>query len=251
MSQLHFKQALLDPSLPAPAGLQDGQGSPAGRHFDVYRNNVTVSLIEALQTGFPAVCKLLGEENFTNLARDYLRAEPPTSPVMMFYGKGFAEFVQGFEPLAKFGYLPDVARFEILLRESYHAADADVITPVALGAIAPERLGGAKLVLAPSTRLLQSPWPVLSFWQYALKDGAPRPSARPESVLITRPEFDPTPQLLPVGAGGFVRALQLGKNLEKAAAQAIEKNKNFELSTALSTLLSAQAITQVSLEEDT
>ena len=34
MRQAEFRDALLDPDLPVPAGLTDPQGHPAGRRFD-------------------------------------------------------------------------------------------------------------------------------------------------------------------------------------------------------------------------
>ena len=58
-----FSVALLDPTQPVPEGLFDGDERPAGRRFDVYRNNVVVSLGEAILTGFPILTKLLGEAN--------------------------------------------------------------------------------------------------------------------------------------------------------------------------------------------
>ena len=50
--QSAFAAALMDPTQPAPEGLRDPFGGPAGKRFDVYRNNVAVSLTEALETGF-------------------------------------------------------------------------------------------------------------------------------------------------------------------------------------------------------
>ena len=43
-----FAQALLAPEAPSPASTRDPCGGAAGVRFDVYRNNVTVSLIEAM-----------------------------------------------------------------------------------------------------------------------------------------------------------------------------------------------------------
>ena len=48
-----FQHALLDPSQPALATLSNGQGQEAGDRFDVYRNNVVLSLITAVEAGFP------------------------------------------------------------------------------------------------------------------------------------------------------------------------------------------------------
>ncbi len=65
--QSAFRAAILDADRPAPPDLQDGLGRPAKRRFNVYRNNVAVSLTEALEAGFPAVARLLGEENSVRL----------------------------------------------------------------------------------------------------------------------------------------------------------------------------------------
>ena len=43
-----FARALLDPSAGVPAGLLRPDGAPAARRFDIYRNNVVASLVDAL-----------------------------------------------------------------------------------------------------------------------------------------------------------------------------------------------------------
>jgi hypothetical protein len=130
MSQQEFRTALLDPEHPVPSGLTDPQGRPAGRRFNVYRNNVSVSLTEALRQAFPVVQKLVGEEFFTAMAQEHLRAHPPASPLMMFYGEAMPAFLSAFPPVAHLPYLADVARLELALRASYHAPDAVPSQPV-------------------------------------------------------------------------------------------------------------------------
>ena len=94
--QKRFAAALLDRSKPVPEGIR----SRPRRRFAVYRNNVHVSLIEALATRFPVCRALTGDEFFRAMARDFVTARPPRSPVLMTYGDDFGDFIDGFAPAA-------------------------------------------------------------------------------------------------------------------------------------------------------
>ena len=107
-----FGRALLDPQMATPDGLTGPDGETAPKRFNVYRNNVIVSLCEALGESFPAVKALLGEEYFRALAQAFVTAHPPVSPVLIWYGAGFADFLDVFPPLKAYPYLGDVARLE-------------------------------------------------------------------------------------------------------------------------------------------
>lgn len=239
MMQPAFQQALLDPAQPVPDGLQDADGRPAGRRFDVYRNNVAVSLTEALRQAFPVLERLLGAEYFAALAGVFLRAHPPRSRLMMLYGTDMPGFLAGFPPLAHLPYLPDVARLEQALRESYHAADADPVAVERLAALSPDAFLAARLSLAPALRLIASDHPVLGIWQANTDPSAPPAGRGAQSVLILRPEFDPVPHLVSASAARFLSALLDGQTVGAALEQA---GDDFDLNPVLALLIGGGAI---------
>lgn len=241
-----FTRAILDARLPVPEGLLDGAEQPAGRRFSVYRNNVAVSLTEALHQGFPVITKLLGPENMDGLAALYLRAQPPTSPLMMHYGEGFPDFLEGLEQLSHLGYLGDVARLELALRRSYHAADAPPLDTLHLGTLPPDELMASRLSFAPAMALLRSPWPIHAIWAYNTHPDTPKPIARAEDVLITRPEFDPIPQPLPPGGADWIARLQAGETLGSATEAVTSDFPDFDLSAPLALLIEGLALTDLS-----
>ncbi|MEL6102273.1 MAG: DNA-binding domain-containing protein [Pseudomonadota bacterium] len=243
--QSTFRNALLDPSAPVPDGLNDGAGHPAGRRFSVYRNNVAVSLTEALETGFPVLRKLLGHETFKRLCAVFLRAHPPQSPLMMHYGQDMPAFLAGFDPLRDLGYLADVARLELGLRASYHAADSNAIDPARFGEFDEAALMAARLTLAPAVVHVPSPWPLHDIWAYNTIDSAPKPQAVAQSVLITRPEFDPQPHALDPAQNAWMGAITADETLGGAHDAALAIDPDFDLAPLLGLLLQTNAITDL------
>ena len=96
-----FAHALVDPSRPAPAATRRRDGRPVERRFAVYRNNVAVALIGALEARYPVVRRLVGDDFFRGMAGAYVAAEKPRSPALIHYGDGFPDFVARFPPAAR------------------------------------------------------------------------------------------------------------------------------------------------------
>ena len=248
-----FAAALLDPTLAVPAGLVGPDREPSAKRFAVYRNNVVVGLTEALQANFPAVCRIVGEEFFLAMARAYVVLAPPTSPILLDYGAGYANFISGFEPAATLPYLPDVARIERAWTEAYHAPEAVPIGPEALSGIPSDRVAETRFAVHPSARVVRSRLPALTIWRMNVDDGVPGPvdlDSNGEDVLIVRPEADVEVRLMPPGGSEFLIALMNGKSLTEAAKSAMNAHSLFDLSANLAALISADVFVGFSSAED-
>ena len=234
-----FIPALLDPEAAVPEDLIDADGRAAGKRFDVYRNNVVVSLSEALAAGFPVIEKLVGAQFFSAMAGVFVRAQPPRSPVLTMYGDSFPAFLETFPPVAHLPYLADTARLEYALREAYHAADAAPVPPERLQ---DPRLLEARLTLAPATRLVVSPYPVHAIWRANTEAGAPPASGGAQAVLVTRPDWDPKPVVVPPAAARFVAQLLAGHRFQQALETA---GDTLDLASLLTQLIDTKSISRI------
>ncbi len=88
-----FAAALDDPSAATPAMTHGRMGAPDARRFAVYRNNVAVGLIGALEARYPVSLRIAGVDLFRAMARAFVRAHKPQTPVMIAYGAEFPEFM--------------------------------------------------------------------------------------------------------------------------------------------------------------
>lgn len=241
-TQAAFQSAILDPEAAVPDGVINPDGAPAQKRFNVYRNNVAVSLTDALEAAFPVVRKLVGDEFFRAMAGVYLRKHPPKSPLMMFYGDAMPQFLGRFGPAKSIAYLPDIARLELALRHSYHAADAAPVDAQALSLLSPDALMGAKLRIAPATKTVTSDYPIHAIYRANTRTDAPKPVMQAEAVLITRADFDPEIHTINAAAATSVDALKKGQSLGQAMATA---DDTLDLGAILGLLLAQGAVTEI------
>jgi hypothetical protein len=206
--------------------------------FAVYRNNVVLSLIDALAARFPAVRKTLGDEFFTHAARIFVARHPPTSPILTFYGDDFAAFLDAFRACADLPYLGDLARLEASRTRAYHAADVAPLGTGALARIRPEQLPALRFAPHPAVAIIASRHPIVTIWAVNVGDMplAPIEDWRGEDALITRPELDVEVRRLPPGAAVFLTGLAGGEFLGNAAAAAFEAALQFDLAVNLAGL---------------
>ncbi|MBB5576124.1 MULTISPECIES: DNA-binding domain-containing protein [Rhizobium] len=245
-----FSKPLLDPEQQTPASVVGPHGKAADKRYNVYRNNVTVSLIEALAAIFPATQRITGPDFFRAMARFHIRETPPTSPLLFEYGHDFPAFIDAYEYAQSMPWLGDVARLERAWLDAYHATDCPVISADDLACVASGALPELRFRVHPATRILSSRFPAVMI--FAANRGSD-PVERiehivPEDALITRPELEVVVRLLPPGGAAFLLCLADGGALGAAAATALDVNSAFDLAGMVTEMIEAGAFTEVYVE---
>ncbi|MEP7172217.1 MAG: DNA-binding domain-containing protein [Aestuariivirga sp.] len=243
-----FTPALLDPERPPPAIVAGPNGKAAGKRYNVYRNNVTVSLINALAATFPATQRITGVDFFRAMARFHVRATPPTSPLLFEFGHGFPDFIERYEYAKPMPWLADVARIERAWLDAYHAADEAPLAPQALASIPLEKLADTIFTPHPATRIVRSRFPAVSIFAANRNDSpvSQIEAADPEDALVTRPLLDVAVRHLPPGGAVFLLHLVAGETLGAAAAAAFSDYPQFDLSASIAGMIAAEAFTAAS-----
>jgi hypothetical protein len=236
--QREFGAAILNPQAVLPTGLIGPDGQPSLRRFSVYRNNVVVGLIDALKQSFPAVTRIAGDEFMTAMTRIYVANEPPLSPILLHYGAGFADFIQGFEPALTVPYLADVARMERAWHEAYHARETATFDPSSLAGLAPHDFERVIFTAHPSLRLVSSSYPALSIWQMNVGDAQPKPIelAQSEQAIFLRPHVEVEARAVSSSSFAFLQALVRGETVVQALREATRHDEMFDLGAHLSEL---------------
>ena len=248
MNQAAFAQALFQPALPCPPGLHTWNGSDPAVRFNVYRNNVVVSLVDALATSFPVVQALVGDDFFQAMARQFVQAHPPRTRVMAWYGAELPAFIAGFAPAACLPYLADVARLERARVRAYHAADAEPLPPQALQAALadPQQLPQLRLGLDPSLQLLASPFAICDLWaaHQGLLTMAKIDPYQAQTALVVGNGWEVEVLEIPAASAACIQALQQGDSLLAAA----NVDPALDLPTTLALLIRLRLITHMSTE---
>lgn len=232
-----FSAALLDPEKPLPLAVK----GDTPRRYAVYRNNVTVGLVRAMEANFPAIRRLLGEAYFSGLAREFVQAYPPQSPLLFQYGEAFSNFLAQQDDLAAFPFLADVARLEQLWRQAYHAADAPLLHGAAFQGLNGDETMALQFLLHPAAALLRSTYAVHRIF-ISNRDKGDATVADPASaewVMVTRPFYDVQVHTITSSQHAFFTGLMNGSTLGDAAEQGFAAADDFDLADSIRLMLEA------------
>lgn len=234
--QAQFKDMILAPDDPGEtfADVFESNDIPLSNRLDVYRNNFMSGLGNAMIANFPLLEKLVGRDFLLSMIRDYVRANPPSSGCLTFYGQDFDRFVAGFAPAAHLPYLPHMAKLEVLINQSYHAKDETPLNADDLAVIPANELEEFELKLRDSVQLLQSSWPLDKIRTFCLDEnqGAPDINSGGTCLLIYRAHLDVEIVAISESEYNFLNALK-PKALGEAVADTLSLYPDFDFQSTL------------------
>lgn len=163
--QARFQSFLLDGDHGIEALTVGSEQLPARQRLAVYGNAYRLRLLEVLADDYPGLHGMIGDHAFEALGTAYIDACPSVHPSVRWFGRRLGVFLRNTEPYREQPLLAEMAEFEWAQGEVIDAADSSAVTPVDLGALAPEAWPGMRIVFQPALRRLDLGWNVPALWQ--------------------------------------------------------------------------------------
>ncbi len=142
--------------------------------FEVYHGAYIARLTEALQETFEAVHWVLGDHIFQDISRNYIETQPSVSYNLSDYGDSFPEFLREHPATKGIPFAYDLARFEWIFKEIFHAPSPDPLSVERIQELMHE--DDFKLRFIEAMSLFESPYAIYDIWnrrkepQYEFED---------------------------------------------------------------------------------
>ncbi len=188
--------------------------------LDIYREQFWLRHTSSLVEDFPGLGGILGQADWEKLAEQYLREVAPESYTLRDLGARLPEVIERASWLPHQALCLDMARLELAYIEVFDALDTPPLAPERLAAIPEETFSEARLVIAPSVRLVSVRYPVADLRRLlrAESDAAVAiPDESPQRLVVYRRDLRLWDMPLSQVAFTFLAGLAAGKALGAAA----------------------------------
>ena len=250
--QAGFAQAIVDPrAVPTAAQLLAGDAAIAEDRLAIYRGNALANARKALSGAYPVINRLVGDDFFEGLAREYQRRFHSRSGDLNDYGDAFSGFLVDFPHAQDLPYLPDVARLEWAVHRAHYAADVVAFDLSRLAAILPERQGDLRFGFNPAASMLASRFPIDRIWEVNQPgfdaDATVDLDAGACRVMVVRPRFRVQVRRLSTGTFVWIDTAARGGTLGRALEAALEVDPEFDLGATLVMLVADNIVIVIEL----
>jgi len=204
-----------------PGGSLDAAGALA-----VYRSGYLARLSEQLGETWPSVWRVLGDDTFFALCRSYIAGHPSTSYNLSDYGRDFPAFLESAPEAVEVPFLAELARFELVFHDLFHAAGHEGMNAATLASI--DDLASAKLVLGSSVRLFAGDRAVYDVFRHRHDTEPPDLELdRPQRVLLFKQSGEVLAREIDAGTFAALEALGEGLPVEEALARAVGQDASY------------------------
>ena len=138
-------------------------------------------LVESLQQTYPALARVLGDEQFARTAQAYVRENPSRVTSIRYYGRTFPEYLDNRANESVDAMLADLARWEWALAAAFDGPDSVALPSSDLGRVAADRWPALCLRLSGSLQRVTLQTNAVDWWRFAAQD-APQPEAADDTA---------------------------------------------------------------------
>ena len=247
--QQQFMAALYDAAKPGPTAAIAGNGLTPEARLRVYRRSCNETQTAALRATYPAVLALMGEAFFDQTASGYQKTHPSRSGNLQAFGEAFAEYLEGLSGFRALPYVSDVARLEWLRQQAILAPDAASTGREDIADVIRKAAESMRIVLHPSLQLVDSRFPVLTIWSYALRptDENLVLGNAGEHVVLWREEGEVAMGVVDPASFACINALAHGLTVADARSAAASLDAGFDLEACIESLFAHELVIGVRL----
>jgi putative DNA-binding protein len=156
----------------------------AATRMDVYADGYPLRLLEALETDYPGLKAIAGEQDFEALGRAFIAACPSTFRNLRWYGERLAQFLETSPAWSDRIELADMARFEWAMAMSFDALDAACLSREALTGVSADNWPRLSFIMHPAVQRVDLKTDVTRAWS-AQTRGEELPPLRREAAATT------------------------------------------------------------------
>lgn len=201
----------------------------------IYRNNMITSLMKTLTHVYEMIIKLVGNDFFEVLAREYINRYPSTSGNLHDYGEYFGDFLAEYPPVKNLPYLAEMANLEWVSHLLQFASDADALQIKSLETIPPEQFHQLYFILHPASRLMKFQYPILRILDLCTGEIDEEINMHEGglNLLVIRPEAEIMLVRLSDAEFAFLSAISRNESLGAALDDAMQIDASFKLDECL------------------
>jgi len=229
--------------------------------LSVYRNGFIRASASALESNFPCLVKLWGEDYFTQVATAYVNIAPPSAATLLGYGfdntivesptPSFIQFLQRdlTEVIDDYPYVPDICRLDQAWSESLNENGDSFLTLESVQNLVAEGmdLGELPLTLVNSCRIVDLKYDIFELWgqlrfSELSEDNKIELIEQENSILFWQIDLQVQAKPLSTAETAFMQSLKKEPDFDIANNHALEEDENFDLSALFAELLNAQLL---------
>lgn len=261
--------------------MQTGEKDPLAPYLEesrpaaflsVYRNGFIRASVSALESNFPSLVKLWGEDYFSQVAGAYVNLAPPSSATLIGYGfdgrlndnlesseLSFIGFLQQnlTEVIEQYAYVPDICRLDQAWLESLNENGESFLTLQVVQEMISrgEDLGELPLTLVQSSRIVNLEFDIFELWgqlrfgealtdqENQAEDQKIELNAHDNSVIFWQKDLQVQAKPLSEVEAVFMQSLKQSADFDTATNQAVATDESFDISTLFAELLTAELLT--------